>query len=96
MLRAPPSVFPKPRLAAVGAAEAIIALDSACDMGVIDLYRMNRVEIDSARRVAHAQAGAVVPDMDQATQRFDLATHDGWCPTVGIAGLTLGGGTTKS
>jgi hypothetical protein len=42
--------------------------------------------------VALAQAGALVRDLDQATQRFGLATTSGGCPTVGIAGLTLGGG----
>ena len=30
--------------------------------------------------------------MDEATQHFGLATTSGGCPTVGIAGLTLGGG----
>jgi len=30
--------------------------------------------------------------LDEATQRFGLATTSGGCPTVGIAGLTLGGG----
>ena len=30
--------------------------------------------------------------MDAATQRFGLATTMGGCPTVGIAGLTVGGG----
>ena len=44
---------------------------------MIDLSRMNRVEIDSARRVAHAQAGALVRDMDRATQRFGLASTMG-------------------
>jgi Berberine and berberine like/FAD binding domain len=33
-----------------------------------------------------------VRDLDQTTQRFGLATTSGGCPTVGIAGLTLGGG----
>jgi hypothetical protein len=42
--------------------------------------------------VARAQAGVLVRDLDQATQRFGLATTSGGCPTVGIAGLTLGGG----
>jgi FAD/FMN-containing dehydrogenase len=31
-------------------------------------------------------------DLDEATQRFGLATTSGGCPTVGIAGFTLGGG----
>ena len=66
---------------------------STCDGGlVIDLYGMNRVEVDAGKRVARAEAGALVRDLDQATQRFGLATTSGACPTVGIAGLTLGGG----
>ena len=63
-----------------------------CDGAVIDLSRMNRVEVDAAKRVARGEAGSLVRDMDQATQRFGLATTMGGCPTVGIAGLTLGGG----
>src|SRR5579863_5794332 len=66
---------------------------SVCDDGVvIDLSGMNRVEADAGKRVARAEAGALVRDLDQATQRFGLATSSGGCPTVGIAGLTLGGG----
>jgi hypothetical protein len=66
---------------------------SSCDGGVeIDLSGMNRVEVDAGKRVARAEAGALVRDLDQATQRFGLATTSGGCPTVGIAGLTLGGG----
>jgi FAD/FMN-containing dehydrogenase len=66
---------------------------SVCDRGVvIDLSGMNRVEVDAGKRVARAEAGALVRDLDQATQRFGLATTSGGCPTVGIAGLTLGGG----
>ncbi|MBV8276997.1 MAG: FAD-binding oxidoreductase [Verrucomicrobia bacterium] len=64
-----------------------------CDGGaVMDLSRMNRVDVDAQKRVARAEAGALVRDLDQATQRFGLATTSGGCPTVGIAGLTLGGG----
>jgi len=66
---------------------------STCDGGVvIDLSGMNRVEVNPGKRVARAEAGALVRDLDQATQRFGLATTSGGCPTVGIAGLTLGGG----
>ncbi len=64
-----------------------------CDGGVvIDLSAMKRVDVDPGKRVAHAEAGALVRDLDEATQRFGLATTSGGCPTVGIAGLTLGGG----
>lgn len=64
-----------------------------CDSGVvIDFSGMKRVEVDASKRVARAQAGALVRDLDEATQRFGLATTSGGCPTVGVAGLTLGGG----
>jgi len=64
-----------------------------CDGGlVIDLSEMKRVEVDADKRVARAEAGSLVRDVDEATQHFGLATTLGTCPTVGIAGLTLGGG----
>ena len=64
-----------------------------CDRGVvIDLSAMRRVDVDAGKRVARAEAGVLVRDLDAATQRFRLATTSGGCPTVGIAGFTLGGG----
>jgi FAD/FMN-containing dehydrogenase len=64
-----------------------------CDGGVvIDLSAVKRVEVDAGKRVARAEAGALVRDLDAATQRFGLATTSGGCPSVGIAGFTLGGG----
>ena len=64
-----------------------------CDGGVvIDLSGMKRVEVDAGKRVARVEAGVLVRDLDEATQRFGLATTSGGCPTVGVAGLTLGGG----
>ena len=66
---------------------------SMCDDGVvIDLSGMNRVVVDARERVARAEAGALTVHLDAATQRFGLATTSAGCPTVGIAGLTLGGG----
>lgn len=67
-----------------------------CDGGVvIDLSAMKRVEVDAGKRVARVEAGALVRDLDEATQRLGLATTSGGCPTVGVAGLTLGGGEGK-
>jgi hypothetical protein len=64
-----------------------------CDGGVvIDLSAMKRVEVDAGKRIARSEAGALVRNLDEATQRFGLATTSGGCPTVGVAGLTLGGG----
>ena len=65
----------------------------ACDGGlVIDLAGMRRVEVDAHKRICRAEAGCLVADVDQATQRDGLATVMGGCPSVGIGGLTLGGG----
>jgi len=64
-----------------------------CDGGVvIDLSGMKRIEVDAGKRVAHVESGAVVRELDEATQRVGLATTSGGCPGVGVAGLTLGGG----
>ena len=64
-----------------------------CDGGVmIDLAGMRRVEVNAQKRTVYAEAGCLVANVDQATQRFGLATVMGGCPTVGIGGLTLGGG----
>lgn len=64
-----------------------------CDGGVvIDLSATKRVEVDASKRVARAEAAALVRDLDTATQRFGLATTSGGCPTVGLAGFTIGGG----
>jgi hypothetical protein len=59
---------------------------------MIDLAGMRRVEVDAQKRTVRAEAGCLVTNIDQATQRFGLATVMGGCPTVGIGGLTLGGG----
>jgi hypothetical protein len=64
-----------------------------CDGGlVIDFSRMKRVRVQAGHRTAHVEAGALVRDLDGATRPFHLATTMGGCLTVGIAGLTLGGG----
>jgi hypothetical protein len=64
-----------------------------CDGGiVIDLSGMKKIEVDTEERAARAEAGCLGGDLNKATQRLGLATTLGACPTVGIAGLTLGGG----
>lgn len=66
---------------------------SVCDGGtVIDLSAMNQVDVDADKRIARAQGGVLTVHFDAATQRFGLATTLAGCPTVGISGLTLGGG----
>lgn len=62
------------------------------DGATIDLSRMRSVRVDPARRRAHAAGGALLVDVDRATQNFGLATPLGINSTTGLGGLALGGG----
>ena len=68
---------------------------SLCEGGlVIDMRRMNRVEVDPDARTATVQGGAVWADFDRATQPHSLIAPGGRVSTTGVSGLTLGGGST--
>jgi len=70
-----------------------IAGKAVCDSGLmIDMSAMKGISVDPARRTVHAQTGLKLGEFDRETQAFGLATTQGVVPTVGIAGLTLGGG----
>ncbi|RUW77390.1 MULTISPECIES: FAD-binding oxidoreductase [unclassified Mesorhizobium] len=69
---------------------------SVCDDGmVIDLSRMKTIAVDAERRIARAEAGLTLGELDAATQAYGLATTMGVNGDTGIAGLTLGGGFGK-
>jgi len=59
---------------------------------VIDLSALKGISVDPAARVANVQADVLLREMDAATQQHGLATPAGTVGTIGIAGLTLGGG----
>ena len=59
---------------------------------VIDLSSMKRVTVDAGARRAMVEPGALLADVDAATQAHGLAVPVGINSTTGIAGLTLGGG----
>ena len=70
-----------------------IAGKAVCDGGLmIDLSAMKGIRVDPVRRTARAQTGVKLGEFDRETQAFGLATTQGVVPTVGMAGLTLGGG----
>ena len=58
----------------------------------IDLSQMRGVWVDPAARVARAQGGCLLGDIDRETQLHGLAAPLGFVSATGAAGLTLGGG----
>jgi hypothetical protein len=59
---------------------------------MIDLSQMRNVDVDTDRRVAVVEGGALWRDVDAATQAHGLATPGGLISDTGVAGLTLSGG----
>jgi FAD/FMN-containing dehydrogenase len=59
---------------------------------MLDMSLMRGVWVDPHNRVAHAQAGCLLGDVDRETQLHGLASVLGFVSLTGIAGLTLGGG----
>ena len=59
---------------------------------VLDLSEMNAVEVDADGRTAWAQTGVKAGDYTRATGEHGLATGLGDTPSVGLGGITLGGG----
>lgn len=59
---------------------------------VVDLGAMKTIGYDSGSRHAAVGAGAQLVDVDLALAGQGVAIPAGSCPTVGIAGLALGGG----
>ena len=66
---------------------------STCEGGLlIDLSSMRRIEVDRARRLARAEPGVLLAQLDGECQAAGLVTTLGTASDTGIAGLTLGGG----
>src|SRR5262245_58199989 len=70
-----------------------IAGSAVCDDGiVIDLSQMKAATVNPGLRRASIGGGALLSDLDAATQAHGLAVPVGINSTTGIGGLTLGGG----
>lgn len=59
---------------------------------LIDVSRMNSVNVDPKSRAARVGAGATLGTVDHETQAFGLAVTGGVDSRTGVGGLTLGGG----
>jgi hypothetical protein len=67
-----------------------------CDDGlVIDLSLMKRAWIDPVHEKVRIEPGIVAGELDCLTQSFRMAVPLGSCPTVGVAGYSLGGGESS-
>ena len=59
---------------------------------VIDLSGMRGVAVDPKAQTAQVEGGALLSDLDSATQQHGLAVPGGIISHTGVTGLTLGGG----
>ena len=70
-----------------------ISGQSTCEGGImIDLSPMREIKLDRSKRLASAQPGVLLAELDRQCQTDGLVTPLGTAADTGIAGLTLGGG----
>jgi FAD/FMN-containing dehydrogenase len=75
-----------------GGGHNIAGLATADGALMLDMSLMRGVWVDKQNKIAHAQAGCLLGDVDRETQLDGLAAVLGFVSLTGIAGLTLGGG----
>ena len=75
-----------------GGGHNIAGLATAEGALMLDMSLMRGVWVDPQKKIAHAQAGCLLGDVDRETQVHGLAAVLGFVSQTGIAGLTLGGG----
>ncbi len=79
-------------LAVRGGGHSIAGHSMVDDAIVVDLSRMKRVLVDPVARTARVQGGATSADLAGPAAEHNLALSTGDTASVGIGGLTTGGG----
>lgn len=86
----------KDLLTAVRSGGHSFAGHGVCDGGlVIDLSPLKRASIDPVHEKIRIEPGIVAGELDCLTQAFRMAVPLGSCPSVGVAGYSLGGGESS-
>ena len=80
------------RLAIRGGGHNVAGNGTVDDGLVLDLRAWNEVAVDADRGVVRVGPGAVLADVDRATEPDRLVVPSGVVSQTGMAGLTLGGG----
>lgn len=75
-----------------GGGHNIAGLAAADGALMLDMSLMRGVWVDPGNKLARAQAGCLLGDVDRETQVHGLAAILGFVSLTGVAGLTLGGG----